>query len=94
MNYSLNKLSVNQNISEVNKILGGPAEKKIYGEYEIFIYYIHSSIFDLFFNSARFPYIGPYPINRTGKEYWVVFKNSKLIASGFASDFDKYKNFN
>jgi hypothetical protein len=71
---------------EVIKVMGRSDEKKLGFGKNILVYYLHSSIFDLFF-SKNFPYIGPYPFNRTGKEYWVVLKDDKVVAFGYLSDF-------
>ncbi|MBR2141386.1 MAG: hypothetical protein IJ853_03430 [Rickettsiales bacterium] len=92
-NYSLNKLKYGLSEEEIRKNVFScePAEKNIVDETKVvYVYYIHSSIFDLIFNSERFPYIGFYPINRTGKEYWLlVDKKDGLIKSGYAKNWNK-----
>lgn len=95
INSSLIKLeygmSKNEVINDVFKLK--PTEKKIVDkDHEIYVYYIHSSLFDFFFNRERFPYVGFYPINRTGKEYWLMF-NSKigLVKSSYANEWGRVK---
>lgn len=91
--YQTKKLYYGQSSGDIVKKLGNPSEKKIINmSSEIYVYYVHSSIFDLFLNSEKFPYIGFYPFNRTGKEFWVVLNNGKLKTSGYVKDFGKYSN--
>ena len=78
-NYSTNKLEYGQSKQQVIKLLSSPAEKRIIDKNkEVFIYYVHDSILDLFLTS-RFPFIGFYPINRTGDELWLLFENNSLV---------------
>lgn len=78
-NYSLNKLHYGQTKSEVINIMSAPSSKRILDQNkEIYIYYIHDSILDLFLTS-KFPFIGFYPVNRTGKEIRLYFENNELI---------------
>ena len=80
-NYSLNKLQYGQSKNDVIKAIGSPTSKRILGESnEVYIYYVHDSLFDLFL-TARFPFIGFYPINRTGKEILLYFNDNKLVKS-------------
>ena len=94
-NYNLNKLKygIDKDYIINNVFMSKPVGKKIIDENkEIYVYYIHLSIFDLFFSTSNFPYIGFYPINRTGKEYWLLIDNNKgLIKSGYAKEWDKIK---
>ena len=78
-NYSLNKLYYGQNKEEVVRIMNTPSSKRILDKNkEVYIYYLHDSILDLFLTS-RFPFIGFYPINRTGKEIRLYFENNELV---------------
>ncbi len=84
------KLYYNQDSIDIVKKLGSPTEKKIIDiNKEIYVYYVYSSIFDLVLNIEKFPYIGFYPLNRTGKEFWIILNNEKLKSSGYAKDFGK-----
>lgn len=92
--YQINRIFYGQSEKSIIKTMGSPAERKIINEDEkIFVYYIHSTIFDLFFNIERFPYLGFYPINRTGKEFWIILKNNRLKSSGYVKDLNKYNGF-
>jgi hypothetical protein len=73
---------------EVKAVMGNSDEKKVYYDKNILVYYVHNSIFDMIF-AKNFPYIGFFPFNRTGKEFWVVLKDGGVIASGYAGDFGK-----
>ena len=78
-NYSLNKLYYGQSKKEVIRIMNTPSSKRILDKNkEVYIYYLHDSILDLFLTS-RFPFVGFYPINRTGKEICLYFENNELI---------------
>ena len=52
---------------------------------EIYIYYVHDSILDLFL-TPRFPFIGFYPINRTGEEFWLLFEYNSLVKTSKRND--------
>ena len=88
-NISTNKLHYKQSKNDVIKIMGNPTEKKIYYTKEYYVYYLHRDIFDLFINTSKFPYLGFYPIMRTGKEFWVIFDNNELVSFG---NKENYKN--
>lgn len=93
--YHINRLNYGLDNKNIVKLMGKPAEKKIINENEkIYVYYIHSSVFDLFLNPERFPYIGFYPLNRTGKEFWIVLNNDELESSGYKNDIKIFNNFN
>lgn len=81
-NVSINKLQYKQSKEEVTKIMGNPAEKKMYYTKDYYVYYVHRDIFDLFITKSKFPYFGFYPFMRTGKEFWVVFDNNELVSFG------------
>jgi hypothetical protein len=85
-NFALNDLKKSLSEKDVKSIIGDSSERKLYREKDILVYYIHNSVFDLFF-SKTFPYFGFFPFNRTGKEFWVVLKDDKVIAFGYATDF-------
>lgn len=85
-NYTINKLEYGQSQREVERLLSKPAEKRIVDENkEIYIYYVHDSILDLFL-SPRFPFIGFYPINRTGEEFWLLFEYNSLVKTSKRND--------
>lgn len=91
--YQTKGLFYGQDSKSILKAFGSPAEKKIIGKNkEIYVYYVHSSIFDMLLNSERFPYIGFYPLNRTGKEFWIVMNGGQLESSGYAGDIGKYSS--
>ena len=78
-NYSLNKLYYGQSKNEVIRIMSTPSSKRILDQNrEVYIYYIHDSLLDLFLTS-KFPFVGFYPINRTGKEIHLYFENNELV---------------
>jgi hypothetical protein len=81
-----NDLKKSMSEEEVKGIMGAVSEKKLYFDKKILVYYVHSSVFDIVF-SKSFPYVGPFPFNRTGKEFWVVMENNVVIAFGYAGDF-------
>ena len=93
---SLTKIEYGMSKDEVvNKVFKTkPMEKKIISkDQEIYVYYVHSSLFDFIFNKERFPYIGFYPLNRTGREYWLLFDLKQgLVKSGYANEWNKLKN--
>lgn len=76
------KLQINMSKEEVIKIMGKPEEKRILNKNDIFVYYLHDSILSLIIGST-FPYVGFYPINRTGKEYWVIFNGNNQLYTAF-----------
>ena len=79
--YSLNKLYYGQSKDDVVDIMGNAYTKRILDkDKEMYIYYVHDSVLDLILTS-RFPFIGFYPINRTGKEVYLYFENDRLIKS-------------
>ena len=92
-NISTNKLYHKQSKDEVLKIMGKPSEKRVYYTKEYYVYYLHRDIYDLFLNKNKFPYVGFYPLLRTGKEFWVIFDNNELVSFGnkdnFKSDLPK-----
>ena len=82
-----NKLEYGLAKEEVVKIIGSaPSEKKYFGNKEVMVYYLHSSVFDLIF-SNKFPYIGFYPFNITGDEFWIVLKNGIVVSFGYAKNY-------
>lgn len=82
-----NRLGVGMVKNEVIEAIGSkPVEKRYFGDSELMVYYIHSSIFDLIF-SKNFPYFGFYPFNLTGEEFWVVLKNDKVESFGYARNY-------
>ncbi|MDR1425716.1 MAG: hypothetical protein LBI70_01840 [Rickettsiales bacterium] len=88
--YLTNGLASGSRRSDVIFTMGGePAEKRASGKTDVMVYYLHAALFDLIFNQKRAPYVGFYPLLRTGREFWVVLsKNSeRVIAFGYAEDF-------
>jgi outer membrane protein assembly factor BamE (lipoprotein component of BamABCDE complex) len=86
---SLNKIRVGDSREHVINVLGKQYTKKAYYSKTYLVYYIHDSFFEIFFNSKEFPFIGFYPLIRTGKEYWVIIDNDKVVSFGNANN---YKN--
>lgn len=84
---SLKKLSVNDTEEQVIKTLGKPFSKKVYYNKVFLIYYIHDDFFSIFFNLKKFPFIGFYPLLRTGDEYWIIMEDNKLVSFGSAKNF-------
>lgn len=84
-----NKLYYNQPKEDVKKKMGKPDFSQRYYSKEIYGYYLHESIYDLFINSKRFPWIGFYPFLRTGKEFYVIFDDDKVVSYGFKSNFSQ-----
>ena len=84
--YSTNKLKTGQTSEEVIKNLGKPLEKKSLNNIEYYVYFTHNNLFD-FFTSEKPPYIGFYPLIRSGKEYWVLLQNDIVIGFGNAKNF-------
>lgn len=84
---SLKKININNTEEEVIRILGKPFSKKAYYTKEYLVYYVHDSFFDVFFNKDQFPFIGFYPILRTGSEYWIIMDNGKVVAFGLSKNF-------
>jgi hypothetical protein len=73
---------------DVEAVLGQSEEKKIYQNKEILVYYLHNSLFDMIF-SKNFPFIGFFPLVRTGKEFWVVLEDGRVTAAGYADNFGR-----
>ena len=86
---SLNKIEIGDSKEHVVKKLGKQYTQKGYYNKTFLVYYVHDSFFEIFFNAKEFPFIGFYPFLRTGKEYWVVIENNKVVSFGNA---DNYKN--
>jgi hypothetical protein len=87
-NIMTNDLKKSMSEQEVETVMGKSEEKKVYYNKNILVYYVHNSIFDMIF-SKNFPYIGFFPFNRTGKEFWIVLEDEGVVAFGYAGDFGK-----
>ena len=61
--------------------MGKPSSTNIYYDKEVFVYYIHDDFIDLLFTN-KFPFIGFYPLLRTGKKHVVVLEDGHLISHG------------
>jgi len=84
--YSSNNLQKGLSKTDVVDSFGEPSERRIFNRNDVYVYYLHNSIFDLIF-SNKFPYIGFFPLNRTGKEYWIVFdENGRLKYFGKSNE--------
>jgi hypothetical protein len=81
-----NDLKKSMSEQEVFAIMGKSEEKKIYYDKSILVYYVHNSIFELIYSKIP-PYIGFFPFNRTGREFWIIFEDDKVIAFGYSGDF-------
>jgi hypothetical protein len=83
-----NNLDVSMTKQDVIKVMGHNDEKRLIQGDEVLVYYMHNSVFDLFFTKS-FPFVGFYPFNRTGKEFWIVLKDGKVASFGYPADFGK-----
>lgn len=91
--YALNHISRGMSMQEVQANFGSPHSTLINGNLTILVYYLNDSVFS-FFTSSRFPFVGIYPLARTGTEYWLVFQHQedgteKLIFAGTRIDYLK-----
>lgn len=84
-----NKLYYNQSSKDVIEKIGQPGFSQRYYSKEIYGYYVHDSIFDLFINTKKFPWIGFYPFLRTGKEFYIILDDNKVVAYGLKSNFSQ-----
>lgn len=83
---AIKKINVSDSKESVVGTLGKPYSKKASYNKEFYVYYIHDSLFDLFL-SSKFPFVGFYPLMRTGNEYWIIFENDRVVAFGDARNF-------
>lgn len=74
--------------AEVAKMVGNPYSKIILPDREILVYYVHPSALSLFITS-HFPFIGFYPLTRTGTEYWVILQNNTVVTSGSVNELQR-----
>jgi hypothetical protein len=81
----LNQLQLNDSKTTVIKVMGKPSSTSILYDREVMVYYVHEDFADLIF-AKKFPFIGFYPLVRTGKKYWIVLQDNRLVAFGEASD--------
>lgn len=84
---SFKKIKVDDTEERVIKVLGRPTSKRAYYSKEYMIYYVHDDFFSIFFNMKQFPFVGFYPLLRTGQEYWVILEGGKVVAFGLAKNF-------
>ena len=80
-------IHVNYSAEQVIDVLGEPATQNEFYSKKYMIYYVHDSVFSLFFNKNVFPFIGFYPLLRTGTEYWVILDYDKVVGFGPAKQF-------
>jgi len=80
--HSLNKISAGMSKEETVGIMGKPYSTKYMKGEEYSVYYLHEDVIDLFFRQNKFPFIGIYPILRTGQEYYIVYKDDVVVAYG------------
>lgn len=83
----LKKIDVQDTKEQVVDKIGNPYSKKAFYNKEYMIYYVYDDIFDLFINQTKFPFVGFYPFLRTGKEYWIILEDNKVVAFGLAKNF-------
>lgn len=88
--YGLKEININDDKEQVIKKIGRPYTKKSFYNKEYMVYYVYDDIFSLFFNIKRFPYVGFYPLLRTGEEYWIVLENNKVVAVASARNLNNY----
>lgn len=84
---SLKKIHLNDSEKDVTNVLGKPFSKKAHYSKEQLVYYIHDDFFSIFFNLKKFPFIGFYPLLRTGEEYWIVIEEGKVVSFDSASNY-------
>jgi len=89
MSNSLNKINVGNSEEDVVMVLGKPFTKKTYRDRTFMVYYVHDSLADIFFSKDKFPYIGFFPLIRTGREYWIITEGNRVVSFGDATN---YKN--
>lgn len=82
------KIKINYSENDVINIIGRPTTKNVFYSKEYMVYYVYDSIFSLFLNRDVFPYVGFYPLLRTGTEYWVILDNNKVVAFGPSKKFN------
>lgn len=80
-------IHVNYSAEQVIDVLGEPATQNEFYSKKYMVYYVHDSVFSLFFNLDQFPFVGFYPLLRTGTEYWVILDNNKVVGFGPAKRF-------
>lgn len=90
-NRGLNKLRLNDSKYMVVKIMGKPSSTSIHYDKEILTYFIHDDFFDLIF-SSKFPFVGFYPLLRTGRKHWVILEKGHLISHGQSSYYEINKD--
>ena len=83
----LKKIDVRDTKEQVVEKIGSPYTKKAFYNKEYMVYYVYDDVFDLFINQTKFPFVGFYPFLRTGKEYWVILEDNKVVAFGLAKNF-------
>lgn len=65
-----------------------PVATKAYYNKEFMVYYLHGGFFDYFF-VRKAPFVGFYPLVRTGEEFWIILEDGKIVSFGEAKN---YKN--
>lgn len=85
-NVAINKIDVGMTKKQVTKVMGKPYSTNAFYNKDFFVYYVHEDFIDLFI-SKKFPFIGFYPIIRTGTEYWIVLENARVVSYGEARHF-------
>ncbi|GMO56470.1 MAG: hypothetical protein Ta2D_01430 [Rickettsiales bacterium] len=79
----ISRVDIGDNKEQVIKKVGSPFYKMEYYTKQHLVYYFYDDFFSLFF-ADKFPYIGFYPLLRTGTEYWIILDNNKVISHGRA----------
>jgi hypothetical protein len=78
----LKSIEVGDSKSEVIDKIGKPYYKMEYYTKQHLVYYMYDDLMSLFFTEDKFPYIGFYPLLRTGTEYWVIVEGDKVVSHG------------
>jgi hypothetical protein len=88
--YLTNDLTTGSTRAEAISAMGSePTRKMASAKMDVLVYYLHASVFDLVFSPQKAPFVGFYPLLRTGQEFWVVLDRArdKVVAFGYAENF-------
>ena len=91
--YALNKVEIGMDRQELKRVMGKPYTTKFGNDKEYQTFYLHRDIYDLFITQTKFPFIGIYPLMRTGQETYVVLENGRVISYGDRNIYHKDEAF-
>lgn len=81
----LKKLQTGMTVQEAVNIMGEPSAREIIKNNLVMVYHLYEDLYSHVFTS-KFPFIGFYPLSRTGSEYWLIFNDGILVAAGKKQD--------